>query len=155
MSESPQKVSSSLGLSLFAEGIKAPKIQPEPDKLDSQSINTVGAHNMPLVMKIRAFTQQPKRAFERLLDAIGSISKESFRASVCDIDYRGSIGDDLMDDVRCFLRKAKLRRHGTMMDDNINATDSTAFSRSLQGSDGMDSPEIVAKATSIFKCPNA
>nr|GMD60535.1 mediator of RNA polymerase II transcription subunit 15A-like [Ipomoea batatas] len=97
------------------EGIKAPKIQPEPDKLDSQSINTVGAHNMPLVMKIRAFTQQPKRAFERLLDAIGSISKESFRASVCDIgnvvnmidmragtlcypDYRGSIGDDLMDD---------------------------------------------------------
>lgn len=107
---------------------------------------------------------------------IGSISKESFCASVCDIgnvvnmidmragtlcypDYRGSIGDDLMDDVRCFLRKAKLRRHGTMMDDkmkrNINATDSTAFSRPRQGSDGMDSPEIVAKATSIIKCPNA
>nr|GME19703.1 mediator of RNA polymerase II transcription subunit 15A-like [Ipomoea batatas] len=183
MSESPQKVSSSLGLSLFAEGIKAPKIQSKPDKLDFQSINTVGAHNMPLVMKRihSEGNQQPKRAFERLLDVIGSISKESFCASVCDIgnvvnmidmragtlcypDYRGSIGDDLMDDVRCFLRKAKLRRHGTMMDDkmkrNINATDSTAFSRSLQGSDGMDwannmSPEIVAKATSIIKCPNA
>ncbi|XP_019165725.1 PREDICTED: mediator of RNA polymerase II transcription subunit 15a-like [Ipomoea nil] len=112
---------------------------------------------------------------------IGSISKESLCASVCDIgnvvnmidmragtlcygDFRGSIGDDLMDDVRCFLRKAKLRRHGTIMDDkmkrNINATDSTAFCRSLQGSDVMDwasnmSPEIVAKATSIIKCPNA
>lgn len=106
---------------------------------------------------------------------IGSVSKESFCASVYDIgnvvnmidmragtlcygDFRGSTGDDLVDDVRCSLRKAKLHRHGIIMDDkmkrNINA-----FSRSLEESDGMVwanmSPETVSSQTCIIKCPNA
>ncbi|VFQ92166.1 unnamed protein product [Cuscuta campestris] len=180
--ESPQKVSSSLGLSSSAEGSKAPTIQSQPAKLDSQLISSSGMLEAPLVMKTRHSegNQQSTRPFKRLLDAIGSISEKSLSAAARDIgnivnmvdmrpgalcygDFRDPIRDDLMADVRSFIQKAKLCRHETIgngkMKRNINAIVPNVSPTSLEESDCVDwsnytSPHTLSMATAVTKFPN-